>query len=1305
MIIFYRVLNYKESRIFSALFLVVILFSICPFSALGAEDGTLKWQYWMENLVSSPAIGADGTVYVGSGNCLYALNPDGTLKWRYETGWYVSSSPAIGADGTVYVGSDDYCLYALNPDGTLKWRYETEDAISSSPAIGADGTVYVGSDDYCLYALNPDGTLKWRYETEDYVSSSPAIGADGTIYVGSDDHYLYALNPDGTLKWRYETGWYVSSSPAIGADGTVYVGSGTYLYALNPDGTLKWRYETGGVMDSSPTIGADGTIYVGSDDHSLYALNPDGTLKWRYETGWYVSSSPAIGADGTVYAGSWDSYLYAINPDGTLKWRFYTGDDVFSSPAIGADGTVYAGSDYLYAIYSSSMGLADSSWPMLGHDIMHTGRQNNEGSNPSSPMLYTLTVTATHGSISKSPNQNSYNQGDSVTLTALPDACYEFDSWSGACSGAASTCALTMYENKSVTATFKKKTQSLTLNVQPSSESGVIIKSPSKSVYECGETVTLTASASSGYRFKGWSGACSGASTACTVTMDSNRTVTAIFEPDIFTITTHIAVIGSTGETATELTGGSSIGQITLSPSSSTGYEAGTKVAVTASSLSSEYIFDHYEGDITGINPSMTITVAANIDITAVFKKTGALSITPALIETIPNGNTGLSASGGSGSYSWSAEAGKLVPEDGPSVNYQAPASSGEYAVTLTDKKTGNTKEATVKVYEIISLTPEIATVDIGDEVSFAIQGGKKPYTATSSKGNVKIEDEDTLLFTAPSEEGKVTITVKDSLAQEIMASVSVISSTPLICSPKTVTLSPSQDIKFRASGGKGDYSWSISAGKLLSSKGEGVTYIAPDVSCPEDSPCYEITVSDGAGNEANCSVLVISSFGITPETASLILDTGEPVEFKAFGGVGPYKWQATSGRIEADEDTARYYAEGQGEFDISAEDSMGQKVKAIVRVVSPPSITPSSIILTMGETAHLSVTGGRAPYTWNAEAGDISATKGASIGYTAPWKNGIYAVTVTDSLGNSANTKVSVLGNLQVNPLKTVASIGENVHLVALRGVEPYTWQDGIEGREWNGSFQTAGRHEVTVKDAAGDIALAVIVVIKDELSVTPQTAYIQPGDPITFRVTGGTSPYAWTAEAGSLASVEGSMVGYIAPDEPGTYTITVKDGRDVAGKAQVTVASKVMSISGAEIKGEGLIRSGVIIDDVPRAERMVYADEKSHAEISFPVEVPSDGREYNIYSAVIATFDDGSSFIAFRVNDMFNPFVIYEGGQFPAYSTASGGQSMVVDFYRGMLTGLKGRLEFYVGYAPSDTDPQMGLVFTKDPYVIEIK
>ncbi len=307
-------------------------------------------------------------------------NQSVSLKWKYKTDGKIYSSPAICSDGTIYMGSADSYLYAINPDGSLKWwYYETGGSILSSPAIGSDGTIYVGSVDSYLYAINPDGSLKWKYKTDYYIYSSPAIGSDA-IYVGSGI-YLYAINPDGLLDWEYKTDYLISSSPAIGSDGTIYVGSvDSYLYAINPDGSLKWKYKTDGEIDSSsPAIDSDGTIYVGSRDSYLYAINPDGSLKWRYETDYGILSSPAIGSDGTIYVGSYDYYLYAINPDGSLKWKYKTNDDIFSSPAIGSDGTIYVGSydNHLYAIQGESEGLADTPWPKFRKNNRNTGNYDD----------------------------------------------------------------------------------------------------------------------------------------------------------------------------------------------------------------------------------------------------------------------------------------------------------------------------------------------------------------------------------------------------------------------------------------------------------------------------------------------------------------------------------------------------------------------------------------------------------------------------------------------------------------------------------------------------------------------------------------------------------------------------------------------------------------------------------------------------------------------------------------------------------------------------------------------------------------
>ncbi|NIN10722.1 MAG: PQQ-binding-like beta-propeller repeat protein, partial [Gemmatimonadales bacterium] len=89
----------------------------------------------------------------------------GSMRWYFEPRLYysyVTSSPAVGPDGAVYVGFHDDRLYAINPDGSESWYFQTGNGIDhTSPAIAADGTVYVGSHDNNLYAIYPDGTEKW----------------------------------------------------------------------------------------------------------------------------------------------------------------------------------------------------------------------------------------------------------------------------------------------------------------------------------------------------------------------------------------------------------------------------------------------------------------------------------------------------------------------------------------------------------------------------------------------------------------------------------------------------------------------------------------------------------------------------------------------------------------------------------------------------------------------------------------------------------------------------------------------------------------------------------------------------------------------------------------------------------------------------------------------------------------------------------------------------------------------------------------------------------------------------------------
>ena len=79
---------------------------------------------------------------------------NGALVWKFKTGNPVFSSPAVGNDGTVYIGSWDKTFYALNGrNGAIRWTFKSGASIESSPVIGSNGFVHVGSNDGKVYSF------------------------------------------------------------------------------------------------------------------------------------------------------------------------------------------------------------------------------------------------------------------------------------------------------------------------------------------------------------------------------------------------------------------------------------------------------------------------------------------------------------------------------------------------------------------------------------------------------------------------------------------------------------------------------------------------------------------------------------------------------------------------------------------------------------------------------------------------------------------------------------------------------------------------------------------------------------------------------------------------------------------------------------------------------------------------------------------------------------------------------------------------------------------------------------------------
>jgi uncharacterized repeat protein (TIGR02543 family) len=906
---------------------------------------------------------------------------------------------------------------------------------------------------------------------------------------------------------------------------------------------------------------------------------------------------------------------------------------------------------------------------------------------------HTLSISTTSGgSVVPNPNKSPYYYGDEVNLTANSEQCYKFTGWGGACAGNGihPKCSLKMISDKSVTANFEIKSFKLKIN----SDNGSIERQPNKTLYDCGETVKLTARPNQGYKFKAWNGDINSSNENITVNMDADLNITATFEPVTYKLNLSILPLNLPPDVT-----------VNINPQKSD-YNAGEKVTLTANP-SSDYSFDHWQGDISGNQTTITVVIAQDMNITAVFKQVQAMNINPSFVEMNLGEIKILNVSGGVEPYQWSSNGGQLSPTIGKQVNFSANiTNTQDYKITVTDSR-NETSEATIKVYSELKVSPNVITMEIEETKSFEITGGKPPYSVDNGQTSSITDNGNGIFsfnFTAPDTAGNITLTITDALSKQQSAQISVQAPEPLKVTPTgPLTLSFGENIELTASDGQAPYNWTITNGQLTAKQGSSTTYIAPKIAGD-----YKITLTDNRGEKAEVEVKVIAELICTPTLVTVILGDPNPVTFKAAGGAEPYKWSADNGPVnpvEAEETNYQPPAQT-GEYHVTCKDNKDSSITALVRVVPSVAITPAQIDLAIGEVATLQVTGGQKPYTWTTEAGYLSSTSGSRVSYTAPTRNGVYSITVTDALKQAAKARIQVLGNLIISPIKTVVTIGENIHLSAARGAEPYTWPDSKTGRTWNTKFTQVGRQEVVVTDAAGDSGLAVVEVIHAELGLTPQTASLHPNEVVNFSVTGGTSPYAWSAEAGTLSNLQGQRVGYVAPEQPGEYTITVADGRDKVGQAKVTVTAGVTDSSGKLQTNRGAIRSGIIIDGVAHKSDHILTDARAHIEISFPLTMPTDGQKYNTYGAIQWTPPQAAPVFLFRTTNITNPFQVFDGATFPVYQATAAGENVVIDIYRGALNGLTGQFNFYAGYAPTTASNVLdSLLFNSKPFSLEIK
>ncbi|MBS1636621.1 MAG: hypothetical protein JST26_11950, partial [Bacteroidetes bacterium] len=552
------------------------------------------------------------------------------------------------------------------------------------------------------------------------------------------------------------------------------------------------------------------------------------------------------------------------------------------------------------------------------------------------------------------------------------------------------------------------------------------------------------------------------------------------------------------------------------------------------------------------------------------------------------NGSFTVSASGGSGGYTYSITPGGTSNGTGIFTGLTAQA----YTVTVKDAAncfTTTTTSLTQPSAVALSLTPLNVSCNAGTNgtITASGSGGTGPYQYSLNGGGYQVST----TFTGLSA-GVYNITVKDNNGCTLSQTTTVNQPTPInvavttgsancTASNGTATAIPS--------GGTSPYTYSWTSGGGSAATSNGLPTGTYTVTVTDNNGCVKTaaaTIGQITGGTATISnINNVTCFGAANGNLTVSMGGNATAPFT-------YVWSPSGGSA------ATTTSLGPGGYTVQVTDFYGCKSFANGTITEPLAINAaltSTAAACFGSSTGIvsaSGSGGTAPYSyiWSPTASTNSVVTGLPAGTYSCTVSDAHSCTITKSVTVTQPTAVSITSTVtpancnQANGSATVTASGGTAAYT-------YTWSNGATGNAVTGV--SANTYTIIVKDAnncTANLAVTIPNLAGPTMTLTTKTDVSCNGGnngTATYSVSGGTSPYIYHWSNNQVTPTATNM-------SAGLYTISATDQNGCVVSASVTITEPsllVVNVAGTDPKCNGSATGSATVSPIGGTPNYSYS------------------------------------------------------------------------------------------------------------------